>query len=230
MMNPRVWQHVILCSSFPRTFLLKPNPNDPTSVWRRQRTMLVLTLTALVLCITVHTAECDSNEDDSGERKTSVNHSKHEEQDDKVNHNKHEEQDDKEKHKQKKKTNKPVNHSKHEEQDDKEKHKQKRKTNKPVLEKHNKHEEQDDKGPSAPLLIIAATLAGFGLVMILWKGTVQTQSPKPCITEHHYETIEDTPPAPAPGSEKQCKTVYALADHPAKLKIYPVSHSKHTPV
>lgn len=58
MMNPRVWQHVILCSSFPRTFLLKPNPNDPTSVWRRQRTMLVLTLTALVLCITVHTAEC----------------------------------------------------------------------------------------------------------------------------------------------------------------------------
>ncbi|XP_053541710.1 uncharacterized protein LOC128634917 isoform X10 [Ictalurus punctatus] len=206
MMNPRVWQHVILCSSFPRTFLLKPNPNDPTSVWRRQRTMLVLTLTALVLCITVHTAECDSNEDDSGERKTSVNHSKHEEQDDKV------------------------NHSKHEEQDDKEKHKQKRKTNKPVLEKHNKHEEQDDKGPSAPLLIIAATLAGFGLVMILWKGTVQTQSPKPCITEHHYETIEDTPPAPAPGSEKQCKTVYALADHPAKLKIYPVSHSKHTPV
>ncbi|XP_053541711.1 uncharacterized protein LOC128634917 isoform X11 [Ictalurus punctatus] len=194
MMNPRVWQHVILCSSFPRTFLLKPNPNDPTSVWRRQRTMLVLTLTALVLCITVHTAECDSNEDDSGERKTSVNHDKHEEQ------------------------------------DDKEKHKQKRKTNKPVLEKHNKHEEQDDKGPSAPLLIIAATLAGFGLVMILWKGTVQTQSPKPCITEHHYETIEDTPPAPAPGSEKQCKTVYALADHPAKLKIYPVSHSKHTPV
>ncbi|XP_053541714.1 uncharacterized protein LOC128634917 isoform X14 [Ictalurus punctatus] len=194
MMNPRVWQHVILCSSFPRTFLLKPNPNDPTSVWRRQRTMLVLTLTALVLCITVHTAECDSNEDDSGERKTSVNHDKHEEQ------------------------------------DDKEKHKQKKKTNKPVLEKHNKHEEQDDKGPSAPLLIIAATLAGFGLVMILWKGTVQTQSPKPCITEHHYETIEDTPPAPAPGSEKQCKTVYALADHPAKLKIYPVSHSKHTPV
>ncbi|XP_053541712.1 uncharacterized protein LOC128634917 isoform X12 [Ictalurus punctatus] len=171
-----------------------------------------------------------------------VNHNKHEEQDDKekhnqkkktnkpVNHDKHEEQDDKEKHKQKKKTNKPVNHSKHEEQDDKEKHKQKRKTNKPVLEKHNKHEEQDDKGPSAPLLIIAATLAGFGLVMILWKGTVQTQSPKPCITEHHYETIEDTPPAPAPGSEKQCKTVYALADHPAKLKIYPVSHSKHTPV
>ncbi|XP_026767115.3 uncharacterized protein LOC113524923 [Pangasianodon hypophthalmus] len=87
-------------------------------------------------------------------------------------------------------------------------------------EKRIKHETEQKLGKtefSALVLVIAATLAGVGLVMLLWKGNFRTQSPEPCVTEHYYETIDNIAPATTPGSEKPCKTIYVLADYPAKL-------------
>ncbi|KAM9496757.1 uncharacterized protein Hap1MRO34_001833 [Clarias gariepinus] len=65
---------------------------------------------------------------------------------------------------------------------------------------------------------MAAVLAGFGFVMILWKGNFQTQTPEHCPSEHYYETIDDTAPEP-PGAKKHCRHVYVLADHPVKLDL-----------
>ncbi|KAF5893088.1 uncharacterized protein DAT39_017195, partial [Clarias magur] len=53
--------------------------------------------------------------------------------------------------------------------------------------------------------------------------------PEHCALEHHYETIDDTAPAP-PGAKKPCRTVYVLADNPVKLDMdkkvpHHVSHS-----
>lgn len=38
--------------------ILKPNSVELRRVWQRRQTMLVLTLTTLLLCVTLHTAEC----------------------------------------------------------------------------------------------------------------------------------------------------------------------------
>ncbi|KAG7324652.1 hypothetical protein KOW79_012668 [Hemibagrus wyckioides] len=188
--------------------------------------MRLLTLTALSLCITVHTAECaihnqthserndtlvPSNKDGNGTwskdvdgGRANIQTAPHDPETAKMKPN-------------------GMNQDVSTALKSSGKNKNQKKPKKTEKEKpKNPGSDEDDSRetlhPSTSLfLVVAALLAGAGLVLIL-NTSYKAQTPEPCVSEHYYETIDDVV-ATAPVSKKPLKTVYTLANHPAKPNL-----------